>query len=60
MPAAMAVLETHRDVNQGLVGGGAIGNAWLRRFNVVLDNRSGAIWLAPTRAVQLSMAGRSR
>jgi hypothetical protein len=48
MPAAMAVIETYDDVNQGLVAGGAIGNAWLRRFNVILDNRRGAIWLAPT------------
>jgi hypothetical protein len=60
MPAGMAVLEIHEDVNQGLVGGGAIGNAWLRRFNVILDNRQGAIWLAPTREVQSVMAGRSR
>lgn len=52
MAAGMAVVETYDDVNQGLVAGGAIGNAWLRRFNVILDNRRGAIWLAPTRAVQ--------
>jgi hypothetical protein len=49
MPTAMAVVETYDDVSQGLVAGGAIGNAWLRRFNVILDNRRGAIWLAPTR-----------
>ena len=49
MPTGMAVVETYDDVNQGLVAGGAIGNVWLRRFNVILDNRGGAIWLAPTR-----------
>lgn len=49
MPAGMAVVETYDDVNRGLVAGGAIGNAWLRRFNVILDNQRGAIWLAPTR-----------
>lgn len=57
MPAGMAVLETYDDVNQGLVAGGAIGNAWLRRFNVILDNRRGAIWLAPTRDVQQAAMG---
>lgn len=60
MPAGMAVLETYDDVNRGIVAGGAIGNAWLRRFNVLLDNRRGAIWLAPTRNVQLAMENRSR
>jgi hypothetical protein len=55
MPAGMAVVETYDDVNQGLVAGGAIGNAWLRRFNVILDNQRGAIWLAPTREVRLKV-----
>ncbi len=58
MPAGMAVVETYDDVNQGLIAGGAIGNAWLRRFNVILDNRRGAIWLAPTREVQLAAEAR--
>lgn len=60
MPAGMAVVETYDDVNQGLVAGGAIGNAWLRRFNVILDNRRGAIWLAPNRDVQLAAVARRR
>lgn len=60
MPAGIAVVETYDDVNQGLVAGGAIGNAWLRRFNVILDNRRGAIWLAPTRDVQLATDARRR
>jgi hypothetical protein len=60
MPAGMAVVETYDDVTQGLVAGGAIGNAWLRRFNVILDNRHGAIWLAPTREVQPAAGTRSR
>lgn len=54
MPAGMAVVETYDDVNKGLVVGGAIGNAWLRRFNVILDNRRGAIWLEPTRDVRMA------
>lgn len=52
MPSEMAVLETYADVDRGLVAGGAIGNAWLRRFNVILDNRRGAIWLSPVRTTQ--------
>jgi hypothetical protein len=60
MPAGMAVVETHDDVNQGLVAGGAIGNAWLRRFNAMRDNRRGAIWLAPTRDVQFLVGTPSR
>jgi hypothetical protein len=60
MPVGMAVVETYEDVNQGLVAGGAIGNAWLRRFNVILDNRRGAIWLAPTRETQRAEGARSR
>jgi hypothetical protein len=60
LPAGMAVIETYDDVSQGLVAGGAIGNAWLRRFNVILDNRRGAIWLAPTRDAQLSSGSRPR
>jgi hypothetical protein len=49
MPTGMAAVETYDDVNAGLVAGGAIGNVWPRRFNVILDNQRGAIWLAPTR-----------
>jgi hypothetical protein len=61
MPAGMAVVETYDDVNQGLVAGGAIGNAWLRQFNVILDNQRGAIWLAPTRdAASRQLAGLPR
>ena len=60
MPAGMAVIETNDDVNRGLIAGGAIGNAWLRRFNVILDNRRGAIWLAPTREVQRAAGAGSR
>ena len=52
LPPAMAVVERARDVNAGAMYGGFIGNAWLRRFNVILDNRQGALWLAPTQAVK--------
>jgi hypothetical protein len=55
MPTAIAALETHADVNQGKRYG-LIGNAWLRRFNVILDNQRGAIWLAPARAAQAADA----
>jgi hypothetical protein len=58
MPTAMAAVETASDVNRGLAYGGVIGNAWLRRLNVILDNQRGAIWLAPTRAAQGDPAAR--
>jgi hypothetical protein len=57
MPTAMAQVETHSDVNRGLTHG-LIGNAWLRRFNVVLDNRQGVMWLAPTREAQGAQGSR--
>ena len=54
-PKAMAVLQVNTNVDDGNKYG-VIGNAWLRRLNVILDNRMGAIWLAPTRATQAEMA----
>ncbi len=58
LPAAIAVVERKDDVSQGAKYGGYLGNAWLRRFNVILDNRQGALWLAPTREAQAEAAGR--
>jgi hypothetical protein len=49
LPAGMAVVEQKDDISQGAEYGGFLGNAWLRRFNVILDNRRGTLWLAPTR-----------
>jgi hypothetical protein len=57
MPAATAVVETYSDVNRGK-SHGLLGNAWLRHFNVILDNRQGAIWLAPTRDARAATASR--
>ncbi|MCC7052974.1 MAG: hypothetical protein IT355_06865 [Gemmatimonadaceae bacterium] len=48
MPPAMAVVQVMTDVDRGLRHS-LVGNRWLSRFNVILDNRQGAIWLAPTR-----------
>ncbi|MCU0647434.1 MAG: hypothetical protein MUF00_05535, partial [Gemmatimonadaceae bacterium] len=58
LPAAMAVVERKRDVAQGADYGGFLGNAWLRRFNVILDNRQGVLWLAPTREAMGEVARR--
>lgn len=58
LPPAMAVLERKHDVHQGAKYGGILGNAWLRRFNVILDNRQGALWLAPTREAKGEVARR--
>jgi hypothetical protein len=58
LPAAMAVVEKKDDVAQGADYGGYLGNAWLRRFNVILDNRQGTLWLAPIRDAQREMAER--
>jgi hypothetical protein len=57
MPTAMATVETYSDVNRGLAYG-VIGNAWLRRFNVVLDNQRGVMWLGPTRETQAELGSR--
>ncbi len=56
LPSAMAVAEVRSDVTQGYKYG-FLGNAWLRRFNVILDNRQGAIWLAPTREARADRTG---
>jgi hypothetical protein len=46
MPSAMAVLETHTNVDNGHRYG-LLGNAWLRQFNAIIDNHSGHLYLAP-------------
>ncbi|MCC6243912.1 MAG: aspartyl protease family protein [Gemmatimonadaceae bacterium] len=59
LPAGTAVVQVMKDVDRGNAYS-LIGNSWLKRFNVILDNRRGAIWLAPTRAVASSPASASR
>jgi hypothetical protein len=51
-----AVADVRSDVTQGYQDK-LPGNPWLRRVNVILDNRQGAIWLAPTRETRADRTG---
>lgn len=48
LPPGTAVVQVMKDVERGN-SHSLIGNNWLKRFNAIIDNRQGAIWLAPTR-----------
>ncbi len=48
LPPGTAVVQVMKDVERGHRHS-LIGNSWLRRFNAIIDNQQGAIWLAPTR-----------
>jgi hypothetical protein len=50
MPSTMATMMVSADIGDGPAYG-LIGNAWLRRYNVLLDNRAGVIYVKRNRQV---------